>query len=203
MNRIALGLTAFAAMAFAQTATPARADYILNGDFETGDFTDWTLGTQSQSCADCTFVSNNIGGTYVAQQGNYFAMLGNEGAQDTLTQTIATPHSVQQFLLTYYVDSDGGFGGTSQFEVEWDNSVIAGSVLNNAPLSGYVEYQFLVFSNGTGSDTLQFLERDDDGFMGLDNVNLQIPEPGSLALLGSGLIALAALFRRRRRAGTA
>jgi hypothetical protein len=200
MKRIALGMAAFAAFAVAQAAVPAQADYITNGSFETGDFTDWTLGTQGESCTDCTFVSNTIGGTYVPDQGSYFAMLGNEGSDDTLTQTVSDAHAVQGMFLTYYLANDGGFGGTSQFEVKWDGTLIAGSVLNNPALSGYVEYQFEVFSNGTGSDTLQFLERDDAGFMSLDDVQLNfVPEPGSLALLGSGLIATAAVSRRRRR----
>jgi hypothetical protein len=74
---------------------------------------------------------------------------------------------------------------------------IAGSAITNSSNASYVEYQFWV--HATGHDSLQFLAQDTDGFWLLDDVSLNVPEPASMALLGSGLLAGAAAFRRRRR----
>jgi hypothetical protein len=54
---------------------------------------------------------------------------------------------------------------------------------------------------GTGSDTLTFAFRDDPGWMALDNVAVtqNAPEPSSLLLLGTGVLGLAGMVRRKFR----
>jgi hypothetical protein len=62
------------------------------------------------------------------------------------------------------------------------------------------EYSFSV--TGTGIDTISFNERDDPAYMALDNVSVSpvggtTPEPSSLLLLGSGLLAVGGVIRRK------
>lgn len=190
-------LLAGAALAIGLGASAQAANLIVNGGFETGDFTGWTV------------VENNTGvettgydGLY-PHSGTYFAALGNVGCCGTISQTVSDTAG-EALTLTYFHMSDGGT--PNYFETDWDGVAIAGSIINNAPDqrgSGYVEYQFDV--TGTGSDTLQFVERNDPSYDALDDVSLTgaIPEPASWAMMMLGLFGAGAILRSRRRQGTA
>jgi len=189
-----LQITGMALAALLAAAPAAHADLIQNGGFETGDFTDWTLNNDANSYS---FVyGSDPGTTYVPHSGNYEALLGAYGADGTLSQTVTDASGVL-LQLTYWLASDGN--SPNDFSAYWNGKLIQGSALTNIANSGYVEYTFDVYS--TGSDTLTFDERDDYGFLSLDDVSLvYIPEPGTIALLGFGIGAL--VFLRRRKSAT-
>ncbi len=170
------------------TTSAAHANLVKNGGFETGDFTGWTLTNDTNS-----FVFGSDPGTsYVPHSGNYEALLGAYGSDGILSQTISDTAG-QTMTLTYWLASDGN--APSDFSASWDGKVIADSVLTNIVQQGYIEYSFRV--TGTGSDTLSFNERNDFGFLSLDDVSLSVPEPGTLGLLGAALIGLGAMSRRK------
>lgn len=174
-------------------AGASASQLITNGGFETGDFTGWTV------FADSTFVSPSGYITYAPHSGNYFAALGTTGGDGVLSQTVADTTG-QSYDLTYFLASNGA--SPSDFSVAWDGTTLPGSALTDPNSSGsYVEYSFLL--TGTGSDTLAISERDDPGYMALDDVSLTgasaTPLPAALPLFATGLGALGLFGWRRKR----
>jgi PEP-CTERM motif len=165
---------------------PAQAaNIVVNGGFETGDFTGWTLtGNTGFSGVQCP-------GPGFVPEGNCDAFFGPVGSDAVLSQTLSTLVN-SSYEITFQFENDGGtpndfsasFGGTSLF---------SGTDL---PASPFHLLSFTVPATGSSS-TLQFAFRQDPAFMQLDAVTVSpVPEPGTMALLGAGI---AGLWWRRRK----
>jgi hypothetical protein len=199
------------------TGVPLYAGGLLvNGGFETGDFTGWTTGGNFED----TYVMD--GSFYVfggAQEGTYYTVMGPVGSDGTLSQTFSdtagTPYTFS-FWLAAADGNDGGGGGVSADFVRsnfvtsggGDNPSDFGAYWNGSPLLSLtnpstdgVWNQVSFTVTGTGSDTVSFSFMDDPAYLALDNVSVSssaIPEPASLTLLAGGLLALAFRLRRRK-----
>ena len=173
----------------------ARADQIVNGGFETGDFTGWTVVDPSGfTVVTPTFTSPTNGLTYTPHSGTYFAALGAESADGTVSQTFADVAG-KSYDVSFELASDGltpndiAVTGPGSLSLPTMTDVLA---------SPYTFY--FGFFTGSGSDTITFTERDDPGFFSLDDVSVTgtVPEPTTWATMILGLGFAGAALRRRR-----
>ena len=179
---------------------------VANCGFETGDFTSWTLsgndvpgeagnlyGVEGQDLVDG--ISPNSG-SYQA----FFATLDSNATK--LSQDITTTAG-DLYTITFWVAQDtassseygnellASFGGTSL--VDDSDVVVEGYTeytYNVGPVSGSSNTLELTFGNGLGEFLL-------DDVSVVDNGPVVTPEPDSLLLFGTGLLALVGVARRR------
>jgi hypothetical protein len=180
---------AFASLALVLgAATLSAGSLVVNGGFETGDFTGWTQGGNTGFMG----VSDEF-----AYSGDYGAYFGAEGSDGSLSQTLTTVVGTS-YTLSFWLENDGS--GTNDFSVSWDGYTLLPN-WTDADSFGYTEYTFSGLI-GTGSDTLTFTARNDPGFYGLDDVSVStgsaIPEPATLGLIGAALAGLGLLRKRSR-----
>ena len=189
MKRI-LSRMLVAAAVLMVSALPAFATLVVNGGFETGDFTGWTHGGYT---AD-TDVSD-----WHVHTGTYAAHLGPVGSDGILSQALATTPG-QSYTVSFWLQSGQTLidaNTPNDFHLSWDGGVIFSLV--NAPLFGYTQYSFVTQATSS-STTLSFGFRNDPTYFFLDDVDVSpVPIPGAVWLLGSGIVGLIGLKRRMRK----
>ena len=183
----------------AALAPSAHAQSVANGDFETGDFTGWTLsGNVNTGATADTFVFGN------PHSGDYAAWLGPFGADGFLSQTIATTPG-EAYTVTYWLAADAP-SGTNNFTTSFGGQVLfTGSNLaptddNALSEDDYVRYSYTAVAADTAS-MLQFGFRNDPSRFRLDDVSVTraaVPEPSSLVSVAL-LLALTGLCVAARR----
>jgi hypothetical protein len=184
-----------ALIAFTPLTSAHASNLVVNGGFETGDFTGWIEG-------------GNLGSTYVGNSpntpfdGNYAAQLGAVGSDNTLSQVLSTVAG-SLYTISYWHIYAPGAGPPGDFSVLWDGTTIHSEVSQNPPTpQTWTEYSFQV--TGTGSDTLEFDSRNDPSYQGLDDVSVDgasisaIPLPATLPLFGSVLLGFGVFANRRK-----
>ncbi|HET9161705.1 MAG TPA: PEPxxWA-CTERM sorting domain-containing protein [Caulobacteraceae bacterium] len=179
-------------LAASLSAVSAHADeLVVNGGFETGDFSGWSLFDNTG------FTSVN--GNNVAT-GSYSAEFGAVGSTGGITQNLTTVPG-GSYLLQFDLQNDGGSG--TSFNAAFDGQDLL--TMTNPPSFGYTHYSYTV----TASDPLSaltFTFRQDPYYYHLDNVSVQsvvggaVPEPATWATLIFGLGMVGAMMRRRRTA---
>ncbi len=199
----------FVALLVAVGGTQARAaNIVLNGNFATGDFTDWTANGSSSAPWEVDAAGGHGNNPYPGD--TFFASTGCVGAQ-CITGTSSQQASLSQVLsdvvaTSYTLTFEFGTGANSmpnELNVMWDGS----SVLDLGPsgtlgqIANYTLYQVTGLT-GSGSDTLTFLGRQDPGWDELDDISVSAssssttPEPATILLVG-GVLPVFALLRRR------
>ncbi len=168
----------------------ASPNLVTNGSFETGDFTGWNQVGLEEVVSGPFYVYAG------AQDGNWYSVWGNIGSDGTISQTISDT-SGARYTFSFWFASVGD--NPSDFSAMWDGNTLL-SLTNPNTGVNYTEYSYTV--TGTGSDTITFNGRDDPSWMALDNISVTqnsstTPEPSSLLLLGSGLLAVGGMIRRK------
>ena len=171
-------------------AMPAQAD-VVNGGFETGDFTGWV------QTGDVSFSGVDL---FAARSGTYGAFFGptSIGGISQSFATVANASYQVSFSLSL-LDS----ATPNNFSWSW-NGLTQTPVLSNSTAFGYTQFSSLVQAAGSSS-TIAFNFRDPEAFFFLDNVAVAavVPELPVNALLSAGLLLTAAFVRRKAKGSVA
>ena len=190
---ILLSAAASAAPAHAQAACDAVAgNLVQNCGFETG-------------ASGWDFSSNLLRRTsdpFYVHSGRRGVSGGTVGGLGHLTQDIATTPG-QTYTVSFWYRSTGAF--TNQLFASFAGQTLLDAY--NLPAGDWLQYSFDVAALGPVS-TLDLGLRNDPNYDALDDVSVTAastvtPEPGTWALLASGLAAVGGVARRRRRAAHA
>jgi hypothetical protein len=178
------------------SGTAYATPLLLNGGFETGNFTDWTVsGDTSGIVVDTDYPHS---GTYAADGGavgslSYISQMIPTVVGDTyqLSWWLSNePEELGNFLAEVTPNEFDAYLGTEHFQ------------LVNIPIA-FPYIQFTLDYTAVSSSTLvEFGIRQDPHDMFLDDVTVsnlgKTPEPASFALIGLGLVGLGLLRRRAR-----
>lgn len=207
-----------AALVLLVAAAPAKAA-IINGGFETGDFTGWTPNPPSSF----TFTTTNAFG-HTAIEGNVFAYLQTGAGTNVYTTLSQTFTANAGAVLTFNAFFQTGENLNTFFN---DDGYVR--IINNSNSTSTTLYSAntTVVGNGNstpwtagssgvlsaGSYTIEAGVRNlNDNIvasrLGLDNVVLAngpasaVPEPATMTMLGIGVAGMFGYGLRRRRANT-
>lgn len=136
---------------------------LLNGDFETGDFTGWTSGGNFE---DTEVTAGQFYDYSGAENGSYYAVLGPVGSDGTLSQTFVTTPGAP-YTFCFWLNAVGD--NPSDFTATWDGNPV---YRQNEPNTLNVWTLYAFSKTGTGTDTITFSFRDDPAYIALDNVSV-------------------------------
>jgi hypothetical protein len=154
-----------------QFTLQVEQDLVLDGGFEAYDFCYWTL-TGSSTIYDYNGVDNGTYTGYYAEQGIYFAVMGEVSKLAYLSQALPTKAG-QVYQLSLWVANPQG-QTPNQFLVQWNTNAASANTLFNQTNMGGFDWSNMVFTvtASTNVITLRFGFRNDNGFFTFDNVSV-------------------------------
>lgn len=164
-------------------ASAAHANQVVNGGFETGDFSGWSTVIGPFSGVDAV----------AAHSGSFGAFTGEFDTVGTISQDIATVAGTS-YSVEFWLRSDGET--PNRFFVSWDGVAL----MDATDLAAFPYTHYVLNAVAAGATTtLQFGFRNDNGFTEFDDISVTaVPEPSSYVLFGLGLLTLGWM---RRHAG--
>ncbi len=197
---------------FALVAAQAGAtNLIQNGNFQSGDFTDWTIGTTGNGSWGTGYpvvTGWPLGGMNAAE--GEVGEVNFTGSQEggTLTQSFNSAGGAATISLDWAAMGAGGTNADGgEFTIilngtqvaQYDTGTINADQLLNGVLTANANLN-------NGSNTLELevtrkylTEPGGTPYQFVTGVDVEgtVPEPGSLVLMGSGVLGLAGMLRRK------
>jgi hypothetical protein len=137
---------------------------ILNGGFESGNFTSWTQFGDTTS--DSVSSAN-------PHSGNYAARFGATGSESGIYQTIPTTPGAN-YDLSYWLFNAGGT--PNSFDAQIDGVDVPGSQLTDADAFAYTQYTFTFTAAGSSTE-VRFFFRQDPTHWNFDDVSVVADPP--------------------------
>jgi hypothetical protein len=175
---------------------PALAGLIVNGGFETGDFTGWTISGDLHYYG----VRHSLGGILLAHSGWYGTYFGSVDGLTYLSQTIPTEPGASYTLSGWLMNVDLETPPENRFEIRWDGNLIL--AMDNAEPFPYTLGVFPGLVASGLSTEVKFGFWNPPAWWSLDDVDVtpSVPEPASVLLGGLGVALIALRLRQRRKA---
>jgi len=200
---LAGGLIALVCVAGLCAPAAYGGNIVANGGFETGDLTSWTGGANWFVDVTAFGINGPHSGTDLAGSTCIGAPCVSTPTS-FISQNLATV-AAQTYSLTFWYDlgtCQGGCGA-EELKVLWDGGTVfdLSTTTSASTDPGWTQATVNGLVASTSSTPLEFIGRHDPAALGLDDVVVDtssaVPEPASMALLGSGLAALVVLRRTR------
>ncbi len=184
-----LALSAALLPGAAATASPVppTGNRLVNPSFETGTLSGWTRTTGGAGLSN-----GSLPGNIAAHDGIW--EFANGGDTTVLSQTITDIAGTTYTFGVWEMDIIGG--DTLSLIFDGNTILSTGALTDQTGTWTYYSAQV----TGTGSDTVAFSTAVPIGVMLVDDTNftaVATPEPASLAILATGLLATLTLRRRR------
>ncbi len=183
-------------------AGTASANLVLNGGFQTGDFTNWNINVNDPNTFAIVQPADN--GAPAGYSNEALLSTNGLGYNASLSQTIATTAG-QSYIVSFWLANDD-FSKTSNFQALWSGSTAAltlmtsnGSLPNTSFSNAfdYNEFQFEGVATGA-TTTISFDFQNDNAVYHLTDVNASpTPIPATVLLFGPALAGLIGLRSRK------